>query len=82
MNISPISYSFPGFQEDLEKGKAAHLFPAFFASERVKQGAIKKEDIPVSASVVLYEQGMIHFAFLISFLFAALLVHATWWIMG
>jgi len=39
---------FAGFQEDLEKGKSTHLFPAFFAKERVKKGEIKEEDIPVS----------------------------------
>lgn len=40
------SRSLQGFQEDLEKGKSAHLFPTMFAKERVKKGEIKEEDIP------------------------------------
>ena len=35
-----------GFQEDLEKGKSSHLFPAMFAKERVKNGQMKEEDVP------------------------------------
>ena len=35
-----------GFQEDLEKGKSSHLFPAMFAQERVKNGQMKEEDVP------------------------------------
>lgn len=41
-----VTSSWIGFQEDLEKGKARHLFPAMFAKERVKKGQIKEEDIP------------------------------------
>jgi hypothetical protein len=40
------SRSLQGFQEDLEKGKSGHLFPAMFAKERVKKGEMKEEDIP------------------------------------
>ncbi|KAL7541202.1 hypothetical protein ACHAXR_012648 [Thalassiosira sp. AJA248-18] len=40
------SRSLQGFQEDLEKGKSTHLFPAMFAKERVKRGQMKEEDIP------------------------------------
>lgn len=47
-----------GFQEDLEKGKSTHLFPAFFAKERVKKGEIKEEDIPVSH--LFYKAGHWH----------------------
>ena len=41
--------SFPriGFQEDLEKGKARHLFPAMFAKEKIKRGQLKEEEVPV-----------------------------------
>jgi hypothetical protein len=42
------SRSLQGFQEDLEKGKSKHLFPVMYAKERLKQGQIKAEDIPVS----------------------------------
>lgn len=41
------SRSLQGFQEDLEKGKAKHLFPAMFAKERIKRGQLKEEDVPV-----------------------------------
>lgn len=40
------SRSLQGFQEDLEKGKSKHLFPAMFAKERVKRGQLKEEDVP------------------------------------
>jgi hypothetical protein len=40
------SRSLQGFQEDLEKGKSKHLFPAMFAKERLKRGQIKEEDVP------------------------------------
>ena len=36
-----------GFQEDLEKGKAKHLFPTMFAKEQIKRGQLKQEDVPV-----------------------------------
>ena len=36
-----------GFQEDLEKGKAKHLFPAMFAKDQIKRGQLKQEDVPV-----------------------------------
>ena len=45
------SRSLQGFQEDLEKGKSEHLFPAMFAKERLKRGQIKAEDIPVSQAI-------------------------------
>jgi hypothetical protein len=41
-----------GFQEDLEKGKANHLFPAMFAKEQIKRGQLKQEDVPVSAALL------------------------------
>ena len=45
------SRSLQGFQEDLERGKSKHLFPAMFAKERLKKGQIKAEDIPVSRAL-------------------------------
>jgi hypothetical protein len=45
------SRSLQGFQEDLERGKSKHLFPAMFAKERLKQGQIKAEEIPVSRAM-------------------------------
>lgn len=47
------SRSLQGFQEDLEKGKSTHLFPAMHAKERLKQGHIKPEDIPVSRAMIV-----------------------------
>ncbi|KAL7432649.1 hypothetical protein ACHAXH_003944 [Discostella pseudostelligera] len=47
--IGPTSFksrSLQGFQEDLEKGKANHLFPAMFAKEQIKRGQLKQEDVP------------------------------------
>mmetsp|Transcript_5387 Transcript_5387/g.10408 ORF Transcript_5387/g.10408 Transcript_5387/m.10408 type:complete len:181 (-) Transcript_5387:157-699(-) len=40
------SRSLQSFQQDLEKGKAAHLMPMFNAKEQLAKGKIKKEDIP------------------------------------
>ena len=40
------SRSMQGFQEDLEKGKSGHLFPAMFAKQRVKSGQMKAEEVP------------------------------------
>lgn len=40
------SRSLQSFQKDLESGKANHLMPVFNAKEKLKSGAIKKEDIP------------------------------------
>ena len=45
------SRSMQSFQEAMERGEASHLLPVFNAKERVKNGELKVEDIPVSLSV-------------------------------
>ncbi len=51
LTISSFVFTFAcaGFQEDLEKGKVRHLFPAMFAKEQIKRGQLKEEDVPVRA---------------------------------
>jgi hypothetical protein len=41
------SRSMQAFQQALERGESAHLFPVFNAKEKVKKGELKVEDIPV-----------------------------------
>ena len=42
------SRSMQSFQEAMERGEATHLLPVFNAKERIKNGELKVEDIPVS----------------------------------
>lgn len=47
------SRSMQSFQEAMERGEATHLLPVFNAKERVKNGELKIEDIPVRILVVI-----------------------------
>jgi hypothetical protein len=47
------SRSMQSFQEAMERGEATHLLPVFNAKERVKNGELKIEDIPVRLQVTL-----------------------------
>lgn len=50
-----------GFQEDLEKGKAKHLFPAMFAKEQIKRGQMKEEEVPVRVKL---KMGTMYYCFI------------------
>ena len=45
------SRSMQSFQEAMERGEASHLLPVFNAKERIKNGELKVEDIPVRLRV-------------------------------